>query len=225
LPGATLTPEDPLAGLDQLAQYVRAQGITHIDGDVVIDDRLFQPEPDFPVVPDPIIINDNLIDIVLTPGDAGGPPASVTYRPHVAPYHLDVQVTTVAAGQPTDLTVTLFPDGRILVSGKIAAGGGQQVRVSPVLDPASFARTAMIEALGRAGVSVSAGPTGDNPVAKLPASHTYQGDPLLAAFVSPPFREYAKLILKVSHNLGANLDVCLMAAKAGSTSPKRTRSA
>jgi serine-type D-Ala-D-Ala carboxypeptidase/endopeptidase (penicillin-binding protein 4) len=39
----------------------------------------------------------------------------------------------------------------------------------------------------------------------------------VAAYVSPPFREYAKLILKVSHNLGANLIVCLMAVKAGST--------
>jgi D-alanyl-D-alanine carboxypeptidase/D-alanyl-D-alanine-endopeptidase (penicillin-binding protein 4) len=35
--------------------------------------------------------------------------------------------------------------------------------------------------------------------------------------VSPPFSQYAKLILKVSHNYGANLDVCLMAVKAGGT--------
>jgi D-alanyl-D-alanine carboxypeptidase/D-alanyl-D-alanine-endopeptidase (penicillin-binding protein 4) len=38
----------------------------------------------------------------------------------------------------------------------------------------------------------------------------------VAAFVSPPFQEYTKLILKVSHNLGANLLICLMAVKAGS---------
>ena len=49
------------------------------------------------------------------------------------------------------------------------------------------------------------------------ATRGYSGNPQVAAYVSPPFREYAKLILKVSHNLGANLNVCLMAVKAGST--------
>jgi serine-type D-Ala-D-Ala carboxypeptidase/endopeptidase (penicillin-binding protein 4) len=38
----------------------------------------------------------------------------------------------------------------------------------------------------------------------------------VAAYVSPPYSEYAKLILKVSHNLGANLGICLLAVDAGS---------
>ena len=217
--GATLTPEDPLAGLNQLARQVRASGITHVSGDVVIDDRLFEPDLNFdpPATPDPIMINDNLIDVVVTPGHIGGDPKSVTWRPQVAPYHLDVQVKTVAAGQPTTLAVQTFPDGRVLVSGNIAADAGQQVRVGQVLDPAAFARTALIEAMGRAGVSVSAEATGPNPADKLPPKDSYQGDPRVAAYVSPPFREYAKLILKVSHPLGADLTVCLMAVKAGST--------
>ncbi len=217
VPGATLTPEDPLAGLNQIAKQVRASGITHLNGDVVIDDRLFQPDLGLDPVPDPIIINDNVIDVVITPGHPGGPPASVTWRPHVAPYHLDMQVTTVAAGQPTTVSAQTFPDGRLLVKGNIAADAGQLVRVGSVVDPAAFARTALIEALGRAGVSVNADPTGPNPVSKLPANSSYQGEPRVAAYVSPPFREYAKLILKVSHNLGANLTICLMAVKVGST--------
>ena len=217
LPGATLTPENPLAGLNQIARQVRASGITAIHGDVVIDDRLFQPDPNIPPTPDPIIINDNLIDVVITPGRPGQPPTSVTWRPQVAPYHLEAQVTTVAAGQPTTVQVQTFPDGRVLVSGQIAADAGPVLRTGPVVDPTAFARTALIEALGRAGVSVSAPPTGPNPAGLLPAQRSYQGDQRVAAYVSPPFREYAKLILKVSHNLGANLVVCLMAVKAGST--------
>ena len=217
VPGATLTPENPLAGLNQIARQVRASGITAIHGDVVIDDRLFQPDPNFSPTPDPIIINDNLIDVVITPGRPGQPPTSVTWRPQVAPYHLEAQVTTVAAGQPTTVQVQTFPDGRVLVSGQIAADAGPVLRTGPVVDPAAFARTALIEALGRAGVSVSAPPTGPNPAGLLPAQRSYQGDHRVAAYVSPPFREYAKLILKVSHNLGANLVVCLMAVKAGST--------
>jgi serine-type D-Ala-D-Ala carboxypeptidase/endopeptidase (penicillin-binding protein 4) len=216
VPGVTLTPEDPLAGIKQLAQQVRASGITHAS-DVLIDDRLFQPDPNFDPRTNPMIINDNLFDVVLTPGQVGAGPGSVSWRPQVAPFHLDVQVKTVAAGQPTALAVQPFPDGRLQVSGTIAADAGQQVRVADIPDPAAFARTALIEALGRAGVSVSAAVTGPNPVGKLPPTSSYEGDPRVAAYVSPPFSEYTKLILKVSNNVGADLMLCLMAAKAGST--------
>ena len=217
LPGATLTPENPLAGINQLAQQIHAAGITHLNGDVVIDDRLFQPDPNFPAIPDPMIINDNLIDVVLTPGHIGGAPASVTWRPQVAPYHLIDQVTTVAAGQQNTVAVQTFADGRILVTGNLPADAGQIVRVGAIVDPSSFARTALIEALQRVGVSVSAPPTGPDPTEKLPSNGSYSGDPQVADYVSPPFSEYAKLILKTSHDMGANLNVCLMAVKAGST--------
>jgi len=217
VPGVTLTPENPLAGINQLAQQIRASGITHVNGDVVIDDRLFQPDPNLDPRTNPMIINDNLFDVVITPGHVGAGPGSVTWRPQVAPFHLDVQVKTVAAGQPTALSVQPSPNGLILVSGTIAADAGQQVRVGDIPDPASFARTALIEALGRVGVSVSAIATGPNPVSKLPVNGSYQGNPRVAAYVSPPFSEYTKLILKISSNVGADLMLCLMAAKTGST--------
>ncbi|MFJ9855714.1 D-alanyl-D-alanine carboxypeptidase [Streptomyces sp. NPDC101150] len=36
IPGATLTPQNPLAGIDQLARQVRDAGIERVDGDVVV---------------------------------------------------------------------------------------------------------------------------------------------------------------------------------------------
>ena len=217
VPGVTLTPENPLAGINQLAQQIRKSGITHVNGDVVIDDRLFQPDPNLDPRTNPMIINDNLFDVVVTPGHIGAGPGSVNWRPQVAPFHLDVQVKTVAAGQTTALSVQPFPDGRLLVSGTIAADAGQQVRIADIPDPAAFARTALIEALGRVGVSVSATATGPNPASELPANGSYQGDPRVAAYVSPPFSQYTRLIFKISSNVGADLMLCLMAAKAGST--------
>jgi D-alanyl-D-alanine carboxypeptidase/D-alanyl-D-alanine-endopeptidase (penicillin-binding protein 4) len=217
LSGVTLTPEDPLAGLNQLAQQVRASGITHVDGDVVIDDRLFQSDPNLDPGTNPMMLNDNLFDVVVTPGAVGAGPGSVTWRPQVAPYHLDAQVKTVAAGQPTDLAVQPFPDGHLLVSGTIAADAGQQVRIAEIPDPAAFARTALIEALGRAGVSVSATPTGANPTGELPSAGGYQGEQRVATYVSPPLSEYTTLIFKISSNVGADLMLCLLAAKSGST--------
>lgn len=154
VPGATLTPEGPLAGLDEIAEQVRESGITRVEGDVIIDDRLFDPppagEPDLDPWPSPITINDNVIDVEITPGKVGEAPKSVTWRPQVAPYHLDVQAKTVSADKPTTVSVSTASGGRIVVSGNIAADAGKQLRVASIEDPAAFARTALIEALERA---------------------------------------------------------------------------
>src|SRR5215212_6574311 len=229
VPGATLTPENPLAGLDEIAKQVSKSGITRVDGNVIIDDRLFDLSPEISVnafnfnapnldpMPRPITINDNVIDVEVTPGKVGEAPKVVKWRPQVAPYHIEMKAKTVAAGKPTTLSVSPQTDGPVVVSGNIAADAGTQLRVAAVDDPAAFARTALIEALERAGVSVSASPTGPNQSSKLPKKGSYKADDQVAVYESPPFSEYAKLILKVSHNYGANLDVCLMAVKAGST--------
>ena len=50
VPGATLTPENPLAGLNEIAKQVRKSGIKRVDGNVLIDDRLFDPAPKGPSV-------------------------------------------------------------------------------------------------------------------------------------------------------------------------------
>ncbi|MEV2245239.1 D-alanyl-D-alanine carboxypeptidase/D-alanyl-D-alanine-endopeptidase [Streptomyces sp. NPDC049970] len=214
-PGATLTPQDPLAGIDRIARQVRRSGITRVEGNVIVDNRLFQPEPVFVPVPTPLIINDNLVDLLTTPGARTGAPARLDWRPRVAPYRVTSTVRTVAAGEPTDIEVTTSDNGtRIRLSGTIAAGSEPALKVSPIADPAAFGRTALIEALERAGVEVTASPTGANPVGRLPGS--YEGRPRVALYTSPPYAQYAKLIFKVSHNLGGNLAVCLMAVTAGS---------
>jgi D-alanyl-D-alanine carboxypeptidase/D-alanyl-D-alanine-endopeptidase (penicillin-binding protein 4) len=215
IPGATLTPQNPLAGIDQLARQVRASGITKVDGDVVVDARLFRPDPELDPTPTPLIINDNLIDLLTTPGEGPGAPAKLDWRPKVAPYRVTSSVRTVEAGKPADITVTPSADGtRIRLSGTIAAGSAPVLRVSDIRDPNAFGRTALIEALKRAGVKVTAAAVGANPAGKLPDS--YRGAPEVARFTSPPFEQYARLILKVSHNLGANLGICLMAVSTGS---------
>ena len=229
VPGATLTPENPLAGLDEIARQVRKSGIKRVEGDVVIDDRLFDPAPESSVNdlsfdppnlvpwPRPITINDNLIDVEVKPGKVGEKPKVVKWRPKVAPYQLQMRAKTVKAGESTTLSVSPQTNGPVVVSGNIAADAGKQLRVAAVDDPAAFARTALIEALGRAGISVGASATGPNPSSKLPKKGSYSSKDKVAAYVSPPYSQYAKLILKVSHNYGANLDLCLMAVKAGST--------
>lgn len=209
LGGAILTLTDPLAGLDDLALQVRNVGITRVT-DVVIDDRLFetaQLADENPVTP--ILINDNLIDIIITPV-AEGSPATVAMRPDTTIWTLDADVRTGASGGVPGIEISGH-DGTIAVAGTVPADGGTEVRTFRPPDAAAFARSLFIESLERAGVAVDAPPGGENPADLLPgpaASDMGQ----VAGLESPPFSENAKLILKVSQNLHANTLLGIMAA-------------
>ena len=215
LPHAVEAHGNPMAALDELAAKVRAAGITEVSGNVVIDDRLFRPYnfPDGLV--SPIWVNENLIDLLVKPG-AVGKGATVSVRPVTSSYVVDDQVATVGAGKPTNLEVSEPAPGKIMVSGQIAAGTPPYLKIGEVADPAAFARTAFIEALSRAGVTVKASAIGPNPAALLPPKRSYPRADLIGQHVSLPLAQYAKLILKVSYNRGADLMSCLAAVKLGS---------
>lgn len=231
---AILTPQDPLHALDSLAQQVHDAGIRSVTGDVVIDDRLFESfrVPNQNLLITPIVVNENMVDVTVSP-TRPGEAASVEWRPRTAAFAVDASVTTVAAGMPD--SVVLSGNGRAecigtvgcagTVSGDIPIGYRAPLSDSPEIvqtfrieDPAAFARTAFIEALDRAGVTVSAPAVAPNPTDKLPASNAYAADELVAEFVSPPYIDDARLILKVSLNLGASLSLMLF----GLTHDQRT---
>lgn len=212
-----ITPQDPLAGLNTLASAIRESGIRRVDGDVLIDDRLFDSAEGTGSGPrriSPILINDNLIDITIRPGSAGST-ARVQTRPETSAFRVDAQVDTVDAKAVTTITVTSPGAGRIVVRGQIAADHKPMLRVFEVEDPASFARTLLIEALRRAGISTTASALGENKGDALPSRDSTANLPQVAALKSAPFREAAKLILKVSHNLHASTLPLIVAAKGG----------
>jgi D-alanyl-D-alanine carboxypeptidase/D-alanyl-D-alanine-endopeptidase (penicillin-binding protein 4) len=216
LHGAILTPTNPVAGLDDLASQVKSAGITEVS-DVAIDDRLFETtDLDKLFVISPVVINDDQIDITLTPAEPGTAPL-LAMRPETAAYHLVNKVTTGPAGNPLEISVTEEPKGTIVVQGRIAADAGQVNQTYPVKTPAAFARTLFIEALNRQGIRVTAAATGDNPLTKLPAPAAYTNARKVAELTSPPFSEDVKLTLKVSQNLHADTYVSLIAAASNKT--------
>lgn len=224
LPGAKPAPGDPLTGLDDLARQVVDSGRTEIAGDVVIDDRLFELWDTSGGPISPIVINDNLLGIVATPGEPDEP-ATLELHPETAAFTIENQTTTVAAGQDSSISIDPAQTDTegdaigttLVVSGQIAADADPQFNVYDVPDPARYARTLFIEALTRAGATVAADPTGTNSTEGLPAFGSYPQSDGLGAIVSPPTGETATLIWKISHNYGANLAVCLLAVTAGST--------
>jgi len=204
---AVLTEQDPLAGINSLAQQVAASGIRRVRGEVIVDDRLFETSrAAYGYLRTPITVNENLIDFVITP-TLPGTAAQVDWRPRTAAYQVEAQVMTVAATEVPQIALTAPGPGRILVKGRI--------RVWRAKDPPSFGRTLLIEAFQRAGVKVDASPLGNNPSAKLPQQGIMTSLPQVALLTSPPYAETVKLILKVSHNLGADITPLLIAARHG----------
>jgi len=213
---AALTEPNPLAGLDDLARQVTSVEIKRIEGDVIIDDRLFDKAEGTGSGPGrltPVIVNDNLIDFEITPTTIGNP-AKIVWRPQTDFVQVDAQVDTVKAGEKVSIDVSSTGE-RITVRGKIPLGHAPFVTIHEVGEAASFARTLLIEALRRQGVEVTASPLSANASSELPASDSYAKLTKVAELESPPFSESAKLILKVSHNLHASTLPLLLAAKHG----------
>ncbi len=209
---ATLTPENPLAGIDNLAQQVAASGITSVSGDVIIDDRLFPQIAKDDYVLSPVWINDNLIDITIKPGDVGQA-ATVDWRPQSSVLDVQVSVQTVGAGEALEVEVTSPAAGQLAVSGKIPVDVPQAIYTWQIEEPSSFARSVFIDSLVRHGVEVAANPGGDNPADDLPPTGSYTAGNQVAMHRSLPFSENIKLILKTSHNQHADMLIMLLALK------------
>ena len=194
-----LTPQNPLAGIEDLARQAAKKGIGEIKGEVIVDTRFFPENPapslelEYPL--SPIIINDNLIDFTIQPQQAGSP-ARVDWRPKTSFFKVDAKVNTVSAGQP--LTVDIFSpqDHQIVIRGQVPEDSAPVIRTFQVPDPASFARALFIEALRNQGIQVPASVLSVNPVNLLPEAKSYPGFSKVAELVSLPFKEYARLIIK-----------------------------
>jgi D-alanyl-D-alanine carboxypeptidase len=223
LGNATLSKPNPLAGYIELAKQVARSGVKEITGDVVIDDRLFQPfnfRGQFDVRP--IFVNGDLVDLSIRP-TTPGKPASVRWRPVSAALGVDNNLATSAAHSQATLNLKPVAPQCIGKPGCAAAIAGQipvdfvppltqkypLVQAFRITQPSNYARTVFIEALEAAGVTVHAIPVAENPVQLLPAKNSYTPKEKVAELQGVPYGETAKLILKVSYNIGADTSLVL----------------
>jgi len=214
---------DPwLSDLGRLARSVRASGIRAVQGDVLVDDRAFEPFRVYSVsrpglllhVVSPATLQGNTIEIVLKPTRPGAP-AALDWRPRAPWVSVQARVRTVSAGQPERIETAWDGAGRLTVSGRIPPGGEVTRRV-PVEDPVSLMRSLFIVSLKEAGVRVAASARRSHLPGRLPDPGRYGKDlPLVAEAASPPLKTYLQTVLKSSHNPGADALPLLLAAKEG----------
>lgn len=216
----TLVQANPRSGLDHLAKAVKEAGINEVRGEVIIDDRLFEPAASTGSGPSrvvPILVNDNLVDLVVTPAPKAGDLAILKVVPQTEFVTYESRVETVESGGKAHVEIHHVGSRRFQLTGTLPVGHRPVVRVYEVEEPEAFARTLFIESLRENGVKVSASALGDNPTRKLPSREEVAKLTQVAEYTSPPFKEYAKVILKVSHNLHASTLPMLLAVKHGET--------
>jgi D-alanyl-D-alanine carboxypeptidase len=224
LGNAILTNPDPLNGYRALAHAVRAYGIKRIAGNVVIDDRLFSPFPfrgEFNIRP--IFVNDDVVDLSIVPGRSAGAQADVRWRPHSAALNIDNQLRTAAADSPDTLAIDpVFPacigsaGCTSRISGALPSnfvppltGLPTLVQTARIVQPSNYARTVLVEQLKAAGVLVDAPAVEVNPVQLLPAKQSYRRADELAELKGLPYADDAKLVMKISYNIGADMTLML----------------
>ena len=223
---AVLPPQDPLYALKSLAEQVKADGIQRVTGEIVIDDRLFESYrvPNQNLLITPMMLNENQIDVTLRPTKPGQN-AELSYRPQTGFFKIENQATT---GDPGSEDTVEFSGNRLTsgvgstgtVTGSLpsdysAALNGQKSYVGTfrVEEPNAFARTAFIEVLEQAGVEIEA-----NALVPHSSENLSLKDPEVtevASYTSAPYDQVAKLVLKVSLNLGANLSLSLFGLEQG----------
>jgi D-alanyl-D-alanine carboxypeptidase len=223
LGNAELTAPDPTAGYAQLAQQIANAGIKKVAGDVIIDDRLFQAfdfRGQFKVTP--IFVNDDVVDLTINPTTPQRP-ALINWRPTSAALEVDTNLLMVSGGSAYSLKLNPeFPQCIGTPGCKAAVTGNLPMDFKPmftnkfplvqvfrIVNPTNYARTVLIEKLQDAGVTVDAAAVKQNPASLLPARGAYASDSMIAKLHGLPYSDYAKLILKVSYNIGADTSLVL----------------
>src|SRR5262249_41414822 len=153
---------DPLLVIRRLAQQIADKGIKRIHGSVIVDASMFREgarELGTGVVMSPIVVNDNIIDVMVGPGDAEGAPVNFKSSP-VTSYA--TFVNRVTTGKPDAEPEIRFignqpnADGtqNVNITGTFPAGKPPILFKYVVPSPSRFAETLLVEALRDKGITV-----------------------------------------------------------------------
>jgi len=212
-------PGDPLLVIHEFARQIAAKGIKRVEGRLLVDNTLFpegERELGTGVAIAPIVVNDNLIDVVVTPGATEDAPVQWKIAPQTSYVTFVNHAKTAKAGSKTTLNYEeerLNPDGSrsVTLTGSMALDAKPAMASYAVPEPSRYAVTLLMEALREQGVRCTlAAPAESIDFKALAANDTV--DKLVAEHVSPPFHEEVKITLKVSQNLHASTTPYLLGA-------------
>ncbi|MGC1255450.1 MAG: D-alanyl-D-alanine carboxypeptidase/D-alanyl-D-alanine-endopeptidase, partial [Candidatus Acidiferrales bacterium] len=208
---------DPLLVIRELAAQVAAKGVKRVAGRVLVDATLFPEgghEDGTQAVISPICVNDNIIDVTVSPGAAEGAPVGVSVSPATGYVNFVNRAVTGAASSKPDIqppNETANPDGTytVTLTGAFPLGKAPILYAYDVAVPSRFAQVAFAEALRQKGIAVTVPPPSEK-VDFGAVADAYTAENVVAEHISPPLSEEIKVTLKVSQNLHATMTPFIM---------------
>ncbi len=185
--GAVEPPRDELRYIRELADKVKAAGVTAVQGDLVVDDQSVEPYPEGWEIDDApwyygapvsaLMIADNSVTVTVTPNSsttAVGAPAAVTFWPDMPFYTVEGDIPTMK-DRPASVNLEREMGSRVIhVSGSIRTTPYTQAM--SIAEPALYAGEALKQALQQRGIAVSG---------------TVRRSPAVATFHRPDYDEAA----------------------------------
>ena len=200
------------AVFDEWAAALRAAGITRIDGGVAADASAFDDralgqgwawdylEAGYAAPVGALEYNENVGTVTIRPGAKQGDAADLQVTPGTG-LGLLYRVVTGEPGSRTAITLERRThDNYLDVSGTIAVDAAPVTRDVAVINPARYFAHSLLLALVERGIPVVRVPID---LADRPADATVEPRRVLHESLSPPLREIATTMMKVSQNLYA----------------------
>jgi D-alanyl-D-alanine carboxypeptidase/D-alanyl-D-alanine-endopeptidase (penicillin-binding protein 4) len=213
----------PLDSLYDLAEQIVASGIREITGNIIVDTSLFLEERstmggsggEDGYSFSPSMLNDNIVGIMVTPGENIGEPAILTISPETPYLTIINEITTTAppenaaagmmmggfAQGPRFENDTLNPDGTrtITFAGEVAQGSLPRLHIYNVPEPAAFAASALHMILDTLGVSSNLDLLAVHDFDALSVHYTHENR--IAEIISLPLRYQLMPMMKISSNV------------------------
>ncbi len=198
VPGQPPTHRDELRYINELADKVKAAGITQVQGNVVGDDSLMPNDPypaDWSIDDTPwyygapinsLMIADNAFALTVKPGASIVATPSAAMDPDLPFYTVDMQARTVAKGGESALDIQRSIGSRVIhVYGTLALDAPPYKQDMSIGEPAEYAALALKTALEKRGIAVSGTATAKH-AAFYEASFTrHSMEPLEKLTISP----------------------------------------
>ena len=198
-----------------IARLLRDAGITRVEGGVIGDDDLFDDNGfgdgwtldnlpyGYAAAVSALEYNEGSVDLVIRAGTAEGDAVTIQVRPGGSGLEIDNQLVTVAESGTGRLTLHRLPgSSRVVVRGQIPAKAAPFARTASVDNPTAFFVSAFRDALIAEGIAVNGDAVDiDDFLAKpdLTAAR------MLVSHKSPPLRQIAASMMKVSQNQYAEI--------------------
>jgi serine-type D-Ala-D-Ala carboxypeptidase/endopeptidase (penicillin-binding protein 4) len=202
--------------LDEWIAALTSAGIRQIDGRIIGDDQAFDDEGigagwawdylqyGYAAPVGALQYNEDVATLTVTAGGSIGAPATVRLEAGSGLTVLN-RATTAAAGTDVAVDYRRHLEQPVLeVTGTVPAGGTAVVRTVAVVNPTLFFVQSLKDALVSRGIGVT-GPAADfdDVAAEIALSDRHDSPRVLATTASPPLREIAVVLMKVSQNLYA----------------------